>query len=152
MLQTRFYQRVGIFTNVVIDVFCGIFPFMWIILLVIVAFSHAFWIILSTSTSPEIPPYSFQNYWTSAKYTFLASTQDFSKFGDIDGINWFVDLLRAICFALACDSHFEPPGFCTGRRLAQRIRARRPRGTSDAVASSSKPLEVKRHRFALMAV
>lgn len=93
MLQTRIYEHIGVFFNVVIDVLFGIVPFLWIIFLVVVAFSHALWILLATLNIPEN---HFQGYWTSAKYTFLALTQSYSGFDDIDGKSPFADVYRAV--------------------------------------------------------
>jgi hypothetical protein len=105
LLQTRIYKAVGVFVNVVIEVALGIVPFLLILLLMLIAFSNALWVLLSlddrikgSDLAKELGS-DYASYWWWLKYVFLALTSDYILFSKLGLQVPVVDVYRAL-FAL----------------------------------------------------
>ncbi|RUS28725.1 hypothetical protein BC938DRAFT_481526 [Jimgerdemannia flammicorona] len=113
LLETRIFKPVGIFFNIVLNVVHGILPFLWFLLVIIVAFSHALNLLLDPAIPdavrvPDIVTNHFTPFWISAKCVYLALTQDYSAFSNIDWLKLGFGYLSRDFLAYDRDFAFQP--------------------------------------------
>ncbi|RUP43782.1 hypothetical protein BC936DRAFT_136739 [Jimgerdemannia flammicorona] len=113
LLETRIFKPVGIFFNIVLNVVHVILPFLWFLLVIIVAFSHALNLLLDPAIPdavrvPDIVTNHFTPFWISAKCVYLALTQDYSAFSNIDWLKLGFGYLSRDFLAYDRDFAFQP--------------------------------------------